>query len=98
LVTFGSATAWPVIADVRLRGRQITLGAGQHGLAVAVAADEVLQALDARSRTSATLSRPRPHGADRAVDYLVDSAVEKRRAPVDKSAHSVDSVWTAKES
>jgi Cys-tRNA(Pro)/Cys-tRNA(Cys) deacylase len=46
ITPFGSATAWPVIADERLRGRQITLGAGQHGLAVAVAADEALQALD----------------------------------------------------
>jgi Cys-tRNA(Pro)/Cys-tRNA(Cys) deacylase len=36
-----------VIADERLRGRQITLGTGQHGLAVAVAADEVLRTLDA---------------------------------------------------
>jgi len=47
ITPFGSATAWPVIADERLRGRQITLGAGQPGLAVAVAADEVLLALDA---------------------------------------------------
>jgi Cys-tRNA(Pro)/Cys-tRNA(Cys) deacylase len=47
ITPFGSATAWPVIADERLRGRQITLGAGEHGRAVAIAADGVLQALAA---------------------------------------------------
>ncbi len=47
ITPFGSVTSWPVIADARIRGRQITLGAGQHGLAVAAAADEVLTALDA---------------------------------------------------
>ena len=31
ITPFGSATAWPVIADERLRGRRITLGAGEHG-------------------------------------------------------------------
>jgi hypothetical protein len=36
-----------VIADERLRGRQITLGAGEHGRAVAVAADEALRGLGA---------------------------------------------------
>jgi len=57
ITPFGSATAWPVIADERLRGRRITLGAGQHGLAVAVAADEVLLALDA---IVADVSDPEP--------------------------------------
>ena len=57
ITPFGSATAWPVIADERLRGRPITLGAGQHGVAVAVAADEVLQALDA---IVADVSDPEP--------------------------------------
>jgi len=43
----GSVRRWPVIADERLRGREITLGGGEHGLALAVDADEVLQVLDA---------------------------------------------------
>jgi Cys-tRNA(Pro)/Cys-tRNA(Cys) deacylase len=47
ITPFGSATAWPVIADERLRGRQITLGAGEHGRAVAVAADQALRKLGA---------------------------------------------------
>ena len=57
ITPFGSVTAWPVIADERIRGRPITLGAGQHGMAVAAAADEVLAALDA---TVADVSDPDP--------------------------------------
>lgn len=47
ITPFGSLTAWPVIADARLTGRTITLGAGAHGVAVAVDADEALSALHA---------------------------------------------------
>ena len=47
ITPFGSATAWPVVADERLRGREITLGAGAHGVAVAVDADQMLAALSA---------------------------------------------------
>jgi Cys-tRNA(Pro) deacylase len=47
ITPFGSTTAWPVVADERLRGRTITLGAGRHGTAVEVDADETLHALDA---------------------------------------------------
>src|SRR6201993_5258085 len=43
----GSGRRWPLIADERMRGREITLGEGEHGLALAVDADEVLQALNA---------------------------------------------------
>lgn len=46
ITPFGSITAWPVIADERLRGRVVTLGAGEHGVAVAVNTDEALEALD----------------------------------------------------
>ncbi len=55
ITPFGSVTAWPVIADERIRGRAITLGAGEHGLAVAVAADDILPALAA---TVADISEP----------------------------------------
>lgn len=48
ITPFGSSTAWPVIADERLRGREITLGSGEHGVAVAVDADAALAALDGR--------------------------------------------------
>jgi Cys-tRNA(Pro)/Cys-tRNA(Cys) deacylase len=47
ITPFGSARPWPVIADERIRGREITLGAGEHGLALAASADEILRALDA---------------------------------------------------
>lgn len=47
ITPFGSTTAWPVVADARIAGRQVTLGAGGHGVAVAVAADDVVRALGA---------------------------------------------------
>jgi Cys-tRNA(Pro)/Cys-tRNA(Cys) deacylase len=47
ITPLGSVRPWPVIADERLRGREITLGAGEHGLALAVDADEVLHSLNA---------------------------------------------------
>jgi Cys-tRNA(Pro)/Cys-tRNA(Cys) deacylase len=47
ITPLGSTTAWPVVADERMLGREITLGAGEHGLAVAVSADDVLRALEA---------------------------------------------------
>ena len=47
ITPFGSTTAWPVVADERLGGRKITLGAGAHGVAVAVDADAALAALGA---------------------------------------------------
>ena len=55
ITPFGAVTAWPVIADERMRGREITLGAGEHGLALAAAADEILRTLDA---TVADISDP----------------------------------------
>lgn len=48
ITPFGSTRPWPVIADERLRGRRITLGAGEHGVAVAVDADQVLGAIHAQ--------------------------------------------------
>jgi Cys-tRNA(Pro)/Cys-tRNA(Cys) deacylase len=47
ITPFGSARPWPVIADERLRGRRVSLGAGEHGVALEVAADEAASALDA---------------------------------------------------
>jgi Cys-tRNA(Pro)/Cys-tRNA(Cys) deacylase len=47
ITPFGAVRRWPVIADQRLAGQQITLGMGQPGLAAAVAADQVIQALKA---------------------------------------------------
>jgi Cys-tRNA(Pro)/Cys-tRNA(Cys) deacylase len=47
ITPLGSTMAWPVIADGRVRGREITLGAGEHGVAVAVRAEDVLAVLSA---------------------------------------------------
>ena len=46
-----------MIADERVRGREITLGAGEPGVALAASADEILQALDA---SVADISDPEP--------------------------------------
>lgn len=50
ITPFGSTTPWPVVADQSLAGppgRQISLGAGEHGKAVTVQAKDALEALDA---------------------------------------------------
>jgi Cys-tRNA(Pro) deacylase len=57
ITPLGSARSWPVVADERVRGREITLGAGEHGVALAVSADEILRALNA---SLADISDPEP--------------------------------------
>jgi len=47
ITPFGSVRRWPVIADERMAGREITLGAGRHGLAAALDADHAVRVLDA---------------------------------------------------
>jgi Cys-tRNA(Pro)/Cys-tRNA(Cys) deacylase len=47
ITPLGSAVAWPVIADERLSGRQISLGAGEHGVAIAADADDLVSMLGA---------------------------------------------------
>ncbi len=47
ITPLGATTAWPVIADERVLTREITLGAGEHGVAVAVLAEDVLAVLSA---------------------------------------------------
>jgi Cys-tRNA(Pro)/Cys-tRNA(Cys) deacylase len=48
ITPFGTSRPWPVVADERLRGRAVTLGGGEHGVAVAVDADAALAALSAQ--------------------------------------------------
>lgn len=57
ITPFGASTAWPVVADEQVRGHEITLGAGQHGVALAVPADDTLRFLHA---TVADISEPAP--------------------------------------
>jgi Cys-tRNA(Pro) deacylase len=45
ITPFGSAKPWPVVADERLRGRTVSLGAGERGVAIAVPADAAVAAL-----------------------------------------------------
>jgi prolyl-tRNA editing enzyme YbaK/EbsC (Cys-tRNA(Pro) deacylase) len=55
ITPFGSTVAWPVVADERLAGRAVTLGAGEHDVAVAVDADAVVTA---RGATVADVTDP----------------------------------------
>jgi Cys-tRNA(Pro)/Cys-tRNA(Cys) deacylase len=48
ITPFGSTRAWPVIADDRIVGRTVTLGAGRPGLAAAVEAEAAIAALAAQ--------------------------------------------------
>ncbi len=48
ITPFGAQSALPVIADERLAGRAITLGAGVNNTAIALDADRALTALDAQ--------------------------------------------------
>jgi Cys-tRNA(Pro) deacylase len=54
ITPFGSLRPWPVVVDERVSG-EVTLGAGAHGVAVAVDAAEVTAALGA---TVADVSEP----------------------------------------
>jgi len=45
ITPFGSAGAWPVIADERTRGRTINVGAGERGVGLQVSADQAVPAL-----------------------------------------------------
>ncbi|MEP7026430.1 MAG: YbaK/EbsC family protein [Actinomycetota bacterium] len=57
ITPLGSTTAWPVIADERLAGRRVTLGAGEHGTAIAASADDIARVLAA---TVADVTDPGP--------------------------------------
>ena len=45
ITPFGSEHSWPVLADVTITGRPISMGAGAHGVAVTVDADAMVAAL-----------------------------------------------------
>jgi Cys-tRNA(Pro)/Cys-tRNA(Cys) deacylase len=48
ITPFGSTTAWPVVADATVQGQEITLGAGAHGVAVVLQADDAIRVLGAQ--------------------------------------------------
>src|SRR4051812_32838875 len=45
ITPFGSAKPWPVIADETTRGRTISLGGGERGVGLQMAADQAIAAL-----------------------------------------------------
>lgn len=47
ITPFGSTTAWPVYADQSIVGQDIAMGAGDHGLSLFVAADDLIAAFGA---------------------------------------------------
>ena len=47
ITPFGSAARLPVVADERIVGRTVSLGAGAHGVAATLAADDVIAHFDA---------------------------------------------------
>ena len=47
ITPFGSLRAWPVVADERIRGRTVSIGAGAPGVAATADGDELLTALGA---------------------------------------------------
>lgn len=59
ITPFGSLRAWPVVADERIRGRTVSIGAGAHGVAATVNGDELVEALGA---TVADITDPEGRG------------------------------------
>ena len=47
ITPFGSAARLPVVADERIVGRTVSLGAGAHGVAATLSADDVIAHVDA---------------------------------------------------
>jgi Cys-tRNA(Pro) deacylase len=47
ITPFGSLRAWPVIADERVLGREVSIGAGAHGVAATVVGEDLVRALGA---------------------------------------------------
>src|SRR5918994_1430069 len=55
ITPFGALRAWPVVADERIRGRRVSIGAGAHGVSASVDGTELVSALDA---TAADVTEP----------------------------------------
>jgi len=47
ITPFGSTTAWPVVADERLRGIEVSVGGGASGVTIVADGDDVVRVLDA---------------------------------------------------
>lgn len=47
ITPFGSLKAWPVVADERVRGGPVSIGAGAHGVSATVSGDRLVEVLGA---------------------------------------------------
>jgi prolyl-tRNA editing enzyme YbaK/EbsC (Cys-tRNA(Pro) deacylase) len=47
ITPFGATTAWPVVADARVAGQAVSIGAGAHGVAATVDGSRLVLALGA---------------------------------------------------
>lgn len=48
ITPFGSLRPWPVIADHRIAGHEVSIGAGAHGVSARVDGDDLIRALTAQ--------------------------------------------------
>ncbi len=47
ITPLGSTIPWPVFADERIAGKRVSMGAGEHGYSLFVAADDLVRGFDA---------------------------------------------------
>ena len=57
ITPFGSTRAWPVVADARVAGRAMSIGAGSHGAAATLDGSQLVKVLGA---TVADVTEPEP--------------------------------------
>lgn len=48
ITPFGTSRPWPVVADERVLGRTVSIGAGGHGVAATVSGNDLVRVLEAR--------------------------------------------------
>lgn len=60
ITPFGATTAWPVVADARVPGRAVSIGAGAHGVSATVDGSQMVLVLGA---TVADVTDPGPTAA-----------------------------------
>ena len=61
ITPFGATRAWPVVADSRLVGRDVTIGGGVNNTAIAIDADAAIAALDATVADVTDAEQPSAH-------------------------------------
>jgi Cys-tRNA(Pro)/Cys-tRNA(Cys) deacylase len=59
ITPFGSTRAWPVVADATLTGRPLSIGAGAHGVAATLKADDLVRVLGAQVADVTDPAQPR---------------------------------------